>query len=313
MLCKYIKGRLGNQLFQYSSMRGFQDEFFPDIPICLSFKKVEKKAKKEHFGQIDSLEFFNTKYLKCNKIKITLKQHVLICLLSAVLFGYKYIIRKNYAKNRDKIENVFSNVLLKNNIIWKTSGYTKFDIDRIDKNKDVIFYGYFEAPSYFDGIKDKLYDELKPKKKILNHNKELLNLIKSSNSICVSIRRGDFVSNKKYSSEHYICDKQYFEKAIKLITKKVNNPVFVVFSDDITWVKKNMKFPKGSLFEKGDDPVWEKLRLMYSCKHFILSNSSFSWWSYYLSKNDKKIVVAPRIWNKKNDNRDLYNENWILI
>lgn len=56
---------------------------------------------------------------------------------------------------------------------------------------------------------------------------------------------------------------------------------FFGFSDDIDWVKNNMEFPGEVYYESGVDPVWEKLRLMSACKHFVLSNSSFSWWAQY--------------------------------
>lgn len=312
MLCKYIKGRLGNQLFQYAALRAFQEKYFPEESLVLSFQKVEKKAKKEGFSEINSLDHFHTKY-KIANINLSMKQIALITILSANLFVSKKINPKSYTKNRDRIERKFQKKLLKNNIVWKTSGYSEFDFSLINKKKDILFYGYFESPKYFDDIKDMIREELTPKQKIIPKNMKLLNEIQKENSVCVSIRRGDFIENEKYRKEHFICDEAYFEKAKKEMEKQVKNPKYIIFSDDIKWVKENMNFPAGSLYEDGNDPVWEKLRLMYHCKHFIISNSSFSWWAQYLSKNENKVVIAPKAWNLKNDNRDIYEDDFILI
>ena len=125
-------------------------------------------------------------------------------------------------------------------------------------------------------------------------------------------RRGDFLL-EKFRKQFYICTPEYFEKAIDEIDKRVEEPQFVVFSDDVDWCKKNMKFPKETVFESGNDPIWEKIRLMYSCKNFIISNSTFSWWAQFLSRNQKKVVIAPKEWNRFEFVNPIYNSEWYLI
>lgn len=161
------------------------------------------------------------------------------------------------------------------------------------KQKNSFALGLCENPICFDDIKEVLQKEFTPKHALLDCNKSLYEKIILSNSVCVTIRRGDYISNNKY----FLCDKDYFMRAIAEIKKRVTNPVFIFFSDEISWVRDNIKIEGECYYERGNDPIWEKMRLMYSCKHFILSNSSFSWWAQYLSRNPDKIVISPSRWH----------------
>ena len=161
-------------------------------------------------------------------------------------------------------------------------------------SRNILCSAYFEAYEYFNDIRNILLDEFTPKYNLLPRNEKLFGEINNSESVCVSIRRGDFLQLDNFN----VCNEQYFITAMKAIRAEIPDCKFFVFSDDIEDVKKNFHFPFDVTYEKGDDPVWEKLRLMYSCKHFIISNSTFSWWAQYLSRNNNKIVYAPTPWHR---------------
>ena len=77
-------------------------------------------------------------------------------------------------------------------------------------------------------IKEVLQKEFTPKYGLLEKNKKLYNQILETNSVCITIRRGDFVSDPHFKKNLYVCDEKYFETAINLIKKKINNPVRVI-------------------------------------------------------------------------------------
>ena len=76
---------------------------------------------------------------------------------------------------------------------------------------------------------------------------------------------------------HSVCDKTCYGRAVAEIKQRVNNPVFIIFSDDIKWEKENIITDCEIYWEDGTNQVWEKLRMIGLCKHFILVNSTFSW------------------------------------
>ena len=161
--------------------------------------------------------------------------------------------------------------------------------------KNCFTYGSFERYGYIDGIESILKRELTPVHPCRKENERLYEVIRSTNSVCLAVRRGDFMTaeNRKV---FYVCDVEYFRRAVDYMQKHVENPVFIVFSNDIAWVKENIRIEGTVYYESGNDPVWETFRLMYSCKHFVISNSTLHWWAQWRSENESKIVVAPDHW-----------------
>ena len=62
---------------------------------------------------------------------------------------------------------------------------------------------------------------------------------------------------------------------------------------------------------------YEELLYMSNCDHFIIANSTYSWWGAYLSNNKNKIVICPNNWfgpELKHYNLcDLFPTDWIKI
>jgi hypothetical protein len=160
-----------------------------------------------------------------------------------------------------------------------------------------------------------------------NITNKYLNTVKNDilncNSVCVHIRRGDFLTNPT----HGFVGLEYIVSAMKKIKGKIDpekignlgpSIKFFIFSDDIEWCKSHIQ-SKEEIYFVMDSPNKEKsgiiLEIMKNCKHFIISNSSFSWWAAWLSENPEKIVIAPKRWFHEfdADTCDLIPERWIKI
>ncbi|MEG0034849.1 MAG: alpha-1,2-fucosyltransferase [Bacilli bacterium] len=290
-----ITGQLGNQLFQYACARQLQEIYGGEI--ILNTHELTNTMKSfnlslMNFSLSDSVRIENQNPLK----KINAER------LSVKLF-------------RKYIPNLYFYIKVRQGaFIW---GYSRIykELPLLKKNTDYIeLNGFWQCEKYFDAIPEIIKKEFTPKYPKLESNEMLYQMIKKTNSVCVTVRRGDFLSSNHINT-FYVCDSDYFQNAMVQMKKLVPRCVFFAFSDDIEWVKQNVAFPGKVYYESGNDPVWEKLRLMYCCKHFILSNSSFSWWAQHLSENDNKIVIAPDRWynSGKNQKAAIYSDQWEIV
>jgi len=192
-----------------------------------------------------------------------------------------------------------------------------YDPDVFELKGNIYLDGYWQTKKYFKNIKYIIKNDFTVKTEPDEKNKELINKIKNCNAVSVHVRRGDYVEVPLTSSIHGTCGLDYYKKSIDLITERINNPHFFIFSDDTKWTKENLKigFPTTYVTHNGPDKGYEDLRLMSNCRHFIIANSSFSWWGAWLSDNLDKIVLAPERWFMKEgmDTKDLIPEGWIKV
>jgi hypothetical protein len=178
--------------------------------------------------------------------------------------------------------------------------------------------GNWQNEIYFRPIESLIRKEFRFRLKLNDPTESFANVIRSTNSICLNVRRGDFVSNPVTHRHHGVCDVDYFTRAISLIVEKVSDPHFFIFSDDIQWCTTELKlnFPFTIFSNEFAGEKYEyKFFLMTLCKHFIIPNSTYGWWAAWLSENKNKIVISPQKWlnDSSIDTNGLIPPTWIRL
>jgi len=139
--------------------------------------------------------------------------------------------------------------------------------------------------------------------------------------VSIHVRRGDYLI-----PQHSFCylDSDYYEEALVNHFLPIEDYNFVVFSNDIAYVKEmldgdNIHFVDPIGGEKVcTDSEKEDLALLSLCDHHIIANSSYSWWGAYLSKSKDKKIICPTNWLKSYHqsswiNGNYYPPTWINI
>lgn len=299
---------LGNQMFQYAFARKMQ-EIYGDF-IHLDTQSYRRNKGKRSF----SLSNFVL------NDKVTYGNTVLERLIDTYIKVKRKIIRTNKdTKNKDISYSFEKKGLYLND---NTFGYVDYDYNSKRKNKYVM--GSWMNYKFVRDIEDVLKKEFSVKKELTEENQKLINEIKNKNSVCIHIRLGDYLSPEW--SYLNVCTAKYYKESYERMKEKLDNPTFYVFSNtskDLKWIKENYSFLSDCNFIDMGNCDYEDLELMKNCHHFIISNSTYSWWAQFLSPYENKIVMAPSIWSNKIGNVEGYNicgetigiyqDNWNII
>lgn len=288
-------GGLGNQMFRYAAGKALALEngvsLELDISLLIDHAHIHSEYDKRDF----ELNIFPNITENVIDLKKTNRSFFIRNLLKFVPFGTKPLPVYN--------ERQFT-----------------FDPDFLRLHPPVIIHGDWQTELYFKKYESQIrhcfaFSPLENS----DSNTIIANAIKNTNAVSVHVRRGDYL-NPSILSLNGICSESYYENAIGLILKQVKNPFFYFFSDDTSWVKKNLtKFTANYVIVEGNtgENSWKDMYLMSICKHHIIANSSFSWWGAWLNPAKDKQVVAPLKWFATKDTyyntKDLIPSGWLRI
>ncbi len=287
MIITRLIGGLGNQLFQYAVGRALAHRHGVPVKIDVSdFKTytLHKYALDYFAHAAEAATESEIARLKGSQVTIPLLDRILPAKTPA-----------SYAKEK----------------------HYHVDPTVLELGDNVYLDGYWQSEQYFAEIADTIRDELTVKTPPTGKNEELLKEIDACEAVVLHVRRGDYVANKATLAIHGTCDINYYQRAVAYIKEQVKQPQFYIFSDDPTWAREHITFATPATFVDHNDADhgYEDLRLMSHAKHFVIANSTFSWWGAWLSRNEKKIVIAPKQWFNATDKdtSDLIPETWKRI
>ncbi|WP_374521558.1 alpha-1,2-fucosyltransferase [Hydrogenophaga sp.] len=166
-------------------------------------------------------------------------------------------------------------------------------------NGSVYLEGYWQSENYFFDIKEKLRSDLIIKTPPGIENHQTSRLIEKKNAVAIHVRffdRPELTEDSRISNN---TQPNYYKLAIEIISREIDNPHFFIFSDDPRSAIQLFKNSTASVtivdHNVGDSLAYADLWLMSQCKHFIIANSTFSWWGAWLSDKPDAIVIAPGV------------------
>jgi hypothetical protein len=282
-----LQGGLGNQLHQYAYGLLLAKKVDAELYIDSEFLTNYSKKLNVTFRDLEINKFdIHTEYYKS-----ILSNQIVLSILK-----------------RLKISKLFDK--LKFNII---SAYIPL---KELANRNVNFY-------YLDGIMGLntdyqedipyLLENVKINEKFFNLNNQVKEIIEENNSVAIHIRRTDYL---KAGSIHHVLNLDYYNKAIQYIESKIDNPTFYIFSDDNKFAKENFIGKNFKIIDySGENAAFFDFLAIKNCQHYIIANSTFSWWAAFMGYNDKSITISPAVCliTEELDLKATYPKQWLIF
>jgi hypothetical protein len=264
-----LVGGLGNQLFIYAAAKGIAVRNQAELVIdnITGFSKDFK---------------YNRSYLLDN-----------------------FTISARIAKSSERLEP-FANVrrawLRISDRLWRGSNiaYLREDTTRFDDRPlyakigpKLYMEGYWQSDRYFSDISSIIRTDFKFIWKPPEELAYIISQIHSSESVAIHLR--NFSVHDPETG--VLLDSEYYKRATSQIEQLHPKAKYFLFTDDqtfatLTMSKLNLAYDNVSILTTPFGHLAD-FWLMCQCKHFIIANSTFSWWAAWLSESNVKTVIAP--------------------
>jgi hypothetical protein len=264
-----IFGGLGNQLFCYASARRLA--LVNNAELVLD--NVSGFLYDHSFQRNYQLDHFN---IPCRKVT------------SAEQLFPLHRVRR-YLKRRWSQRLPFA----KREYIMQDGFDFEDNLLKLNLTKSIFLEGYWQSEDYFKDIANSLREDLQ-----IEVPKECVNLEmaeKMLGCISVAVHVRFFDSPNQFSVNNTPDD--YYLRAIEKMESCTNQAHYFIFSDNLDAARIRIPLDDTRITlvgqNQGDELAYADLWLMTKCKHFIIANSTFSWWGAWLGEESTSLIISP--------------------
>lgn len=264
-----IVGGLGNQLFCYAAARRLA--LANDAELVID--NVSGFVRDQAYRRAYALNHFN---IPCRKATPAEKLEP----MSRI---------RRYVKRRINMYRPFE----KRSYIQQEG--TEFDprLLEFEVRGTVYLEGYWQSEDYFKDVESTIRSDLRMPEPEDIENRTLSAEMRERPSVVVHVR---FFDPPGKDGPNNVSPK-YYERAVAYMEQAEPDAHYYLFSDHPEAARSLIPLPHRRVtvvsHNKGDTASHADLWLQMQCRHFIIANSTFSWWGAWLSQWPGKQIVAP--------------------
>ncbi|MEK7628426.1 MAG: alpha-1,2-fucosyltransferase [Patescibacteria group bacterium] len=286
MIIAKLQGGLGNQMFQYAFGRALAIRQGTKLKLDVTMFP----AYKYHNRMIDHLN------------------------ITAPFATDLEVIRFSIYRRRPEWPLKILNPLLRNPKKYVNESSFYFTPTLLETKSPCLVDGYWLCEKYFLDIEDTIRHEFTIRSPLNEFSKKMASKIRlATHPIMLHVRRADYATD--YVKVHGTLSPAYYERAFSLMRERVPDASYFIFSDDPEWARTHIHPDAPTEYiGQGADFNYLDLYLMSLCEHFILANSTFSWWGAWLSKSYRNnLTIMPKYMTTKMGTRDLAHPSWTIV
>ncbi len=260
MIIIRMTGGLGNQMFQYIYGQALQKKYNRKVYYDLTWYNLSSSHR---YRELESHESFRLGAFGIKPDMISER--------TSTFFNSKV----------GKVYNILQNA-------WGSMGLPPI--------MPTYHVGYWNGEPYFENVKAEAAEMYKlPASQNENAQKYKKMMHEGPTSVSMHIRRGDYSKHPQLQ----VCTPEYYQAAFKYLETQFDDFCVFVFSDDIPYCKEVLGDQDNIVFIENCGTDLDEFQLMSECRHHVVANSTFSWWTAWLGENqnnDGRMVLSPPNW-----------------